>query len=145
MMRDNNIDIAKHFVQNRRVLFGECDPAGVMYTPRITECIVEGALKFVSDSLGEPFERFVFARNMTLPARNLNVDFLKPVTWDDDLEIRAGLHELRTHSYTTQVVALNQSGIAAFSGLVTQVCVNTETKTIAKLPEELRSALQRHE
>ena len=144
-MSENDITVATHFVQNRRILFGECDPAGVMYTPRITECIVEGALKFVSDSLGQPFERFVFAKNLTLPARNLNVDFLKPVTWDDEIAILAGLLEVRTHAYTVQVVGRDRSGAAAFAGRVTQVCVDTVTKKIAELPVELRKALQRHE
>ncbi len=136
---------ARHFVDSRRVLFGECDPAGVMYTPRICEYLVEGALKFISNSLGEPFERHVFAHGLTLPARNLDVDFLKPVTWDDDIEIRAGLLALRTHSYTVQVTAFDDGGDAVFSGKVTQVCVNSETRMIARLPEQLREALQRHE
>ncbi|MGI9234283.1 MAG: acyl-CoA thioesterase [Woeseiaceae bacterium] len=142
----NKVDpsIAKHFVQNRRVLFGECDPAGVLYTPRICEYIIEGALKFVSDCLGEPFERYVFAQNLSLPARNFNVDFLKPLTWDDDIEIRAGLFEIRTHAYTVQVTAFGASGDIAFSGKVTQVCVDREGKKIAELPAEFRDALQRH-
>ena len=136
--------IAKHFVQNRRVLFGECDPAGVLYTPRICEYIIEGALKFVSDCLGEPFERFMFSQNLTLPARNFNVDFLAPLTWDDDIEIRAGLSEFRTHAYTVQVTAFKDASNIAFSGKVTQVCVDNQTKRIAELPDTFRDALQRH-
>jgi acyl-CoA thioesterase FadM len=126
-------------------LFGECDPAGVMYTPRICEYIAEGALKFTSDSLGEPCERYMFSRDLTLPARNLNIDFLRHVTWDDELVIRAGLSEIRTHAYTIQVTAFATSGDVAFSGKLTQVCVNNKTKAIARLPDELRRALQRHE
>ncbi|MFK7957547.1 MAG: acyl-CoA thioesterase [Lysobacterales bacterium] len=141
----NPIDpgLAKHFVQNRRVLFGECDPAGVLYTPRICEYIIEGALKFVSDCLGQPFERYMFARNLTLPARNFTVDFLRPLTWDDEIEIRAGLKEIRTHAYTVQVTAMDQQQVA-FSGTVTQACVDSEAKKLAKLPAEFKAALKRH-
>jgi YbgC/YbaW family acyl-CoA thioester hydrolase len=143
-MRSDDVAVAKHFVEHRTILFGECDPAGILYTPRICEYIVEGALRFLSDSLGEPFERYMFARDLTLPARNLSVDFFKPLTWDDEIEVRAGLSEIRTHAYTVLVAAFDKSGDVAFSGKVTQVCVNRETKAIAEMPEEFRDALQRH-
>ena len=142
-MRAEDAAIAKHFVEKRTILFGECDPAGILYTPRICEYIVEGALRFLSDSLGEPFERYMFARDLTLPARNLTVDFLRPLTWDDEIEVRAGLSEVRTHAYTVQVTAFEKSGQVAFSGKVTQVCVNRETRAIAPIPGEFRAALQR--
>lgn len=131
----------EHFVEKRTILFGECDPAGILYTPRICEYIVEGALRFLSDSLGEPFERYMFAKDLTLPARNLSVDFLRPLTWDDEIEIRAGLLEMRTHAYTVQVNALNDSGDTAFSGRVTQVCVGHKSKKIEPIPEKFREAL----
>lgn len=135
---------AKFFVENRTILFGECDPAGILYTPRICEYIVEGALRFLSDCLGEPFERYMFARDLTLPARNLTVDFLQPMTWDDEIEVRAGLSEIRTHAYTVRVSAFDKSGDVTFTGTVTQVCVNRKTKAIAEIPDEFRTALQRH-
>lgn len=140
-MTPEQASIANHVVDTRRVLFGECDPAGVMYTPRICEYVVEAALKFVSTSLGEPFERYLFAKSLTAPARNLNVDFLQPVTWDDDIELRAGLLEIRTHAYCVQVTAFNNDDCPVFSGKITQVCVSIQTKKPAPIPERLRTAL----
>ncbi|MFK8030159.1 MAG: acyl-CoA thioesterase [Gammaproteobacteria bacterium] len=142
-MPSNKADIAMHFVETRTILFGECDPAGILYTPRICEYIVESALRFTSDALGEPFERYMFARGLTLPARNFTVDFLKPLTWDDKIDIRAGLDEIRKHAYTIRIIAINKDGETAFSGRVTQVCVESETKKIATIPEPLRTALER--
>jgi acyl-CoA thioesterase FadM len=83
----------------------------------------------------------MFAKDLTLPARNLIVDFLRPLTWDDEIEIRASLVEMRTHAYTVQVVALNASGDIAFSGRVTQVCVGHKSKKIEPVPEKFREAL----
>ena len=83
----------------------------------------------------------MFAKDLTLPARNLSVDFLRPLTWDDEIEIRASLVEMRTHAYTVQVVALNDSGDVAFSGRVTQVCVGHKSKKIEPVPEKFREAL----
>ena len=66
-MGSSEAAITMHLVEKRTILFGECDPAGILYTPRICEYIVEGALRFLSTSLGEPFERYVFAQNLSLP------------------------------------------------------------------------------
>jgi len=140
-MPSNDLSFAKKLVQKRTILFGECDPAGVMYTPRIVECVVEAALKFISDSLGQPFERYMFDQNLTLPARNIDIDFLRPLTWDDEIEIRAGLVEFRTHAYTVLVVASNSDGDTAFTGKITQVCVDKSTKKISEVPHDFREAL----
>lgn len=131
-------------VETRTILFGECDPAGILYTPRICEYIVEAALKFLANSLGEPFERYVFGQGLNLPARNINVDFLAPLTYDDVIEIRAGLEQIRTHAYTVRVTAFNRDGDRAFSGTITQVCVDTDKK-LRPIPEKLRSALLPHQ
>ena len=83
----------------------------------------------------------MFAKDLTLPARNLTVDFLRPLTWDDEIEVRASLVEMRTHAYTVQVNALNASAEVAFSGRVTQVCVGHKSKKVEPIPDRFREAL----
>lgn len=131
-----------HFVEKRTILFGECDPAGILYTPRICEYVVEGALRFLSAILEEPFERYIFAQSMSLPARNLAVDFLKPLTWDDEIEVFAKVAGVRQHAYTIEINALNADQETAFSGKLTQVCVSPERKSVVAIPEKLRIALE---
>ncbi|MGI9199437.1 MAG: acyl-CoA thioesterase [Woeseiaceae bacterium] len=133
---------AQHFVHERTILFGECDPAGILYTPRICEFVVESALLFLTKILEEPFERYIFSQSMSLPARNLDVDFLKPLTWDDEIKLYASVAEVRTHAYTIEISALNEQGQTAFTGKLTQVCVSTVEKGVAQVPEKLRTALE---
>ena len=61
--------MARHFVHERTILFGECDPAGILYTPCICEYVVESALLFLTTILEQPFERYIFSQSMSLPAR----------------------------------------------------------------------------
>lgn len=133
----------RHFVHERTILFGECDPAGILYTPRICEYVVESALLFLTVILKQPFERYMFAQSMSLPARNLDVDFLKPLTWDDKIMLYASVGEVRKHAYTILITALNENDETAFTGKLTQVCVSTENKAIATIPERLLAALER--
>ena len=75
--------------------------------------------------------------------RNLDVDFLKPLTWDDKIELYASVAEVRDHAYTILITAINEDGDRAFTGKLTQVCVSTEDKSIAAIPEKLHAALER--
>lgn len=133
----------QHFVHERTILFGECDPAGILYTPRICEYVVESALLFLTHILEQPFERYIFSQSMSLPARNLDVDFLKPLTWDDKIKLYASVAEVRKHAYTILITAISEYGETAFTGKLTQVCVSTENKSIAAIPDKLHAALER--
>jgi len=132
-----------HFIEERKILFGECDPAGILYTPRICEYVVESALLFLTTILEEPFERYIFSQSMSLPARNLDVDFLKPLTWDDQIRLYASVSDVRKHAYTIKITAVNESDTKAFTGRITQVCVSTDRKSVTAIPEKLRAALER--
>ena len=131
-----------HFIETRKILFGECDPAGILYTPRICEYVVESALLYLTMALEQPFERFIFSQSMSLPARNIDVDFLKPLTWDDKIDLYAKVCDVRKHAYTIEITALNAAGETAFAGRITQVCISTEKKSLAPIPDRLREALE---
>ena len=60
-----------------------------------------------------------------------------------EIELRAGLSEMRTHALTIQVTAFDRTGKVAFSGRVTQVCTSRETHRLVRIPVELREALER--
>ena len=132
-----------HFIEERKILFGECDPAGFLYTPRICEYVVESALLFLTTILEEPFERYIFGQSMSLPARNLDVDFLRPLTWDDRIRLYASVSDVRKHAYTIQISATNEHDERAFRGHITQVCVSIDRKSITEIPTKLRAALER--
>ena len=132
-----------HFIETRKILFGECDPAGILYTPRICEYVVESALLFLTIVLEQPFERFIFSQSMSLPARNLEVDFLKPLTWDDQIKLYASVADVRKHAYTIEITAINENEEKAFAGRISQVCVSTDRKAVTAIPEKLRAALER--
>jgi len=132
-----------HFIEERKILFGECDPAGILYTPRICEYVVESALLFLTTILEQPFERYIFSQSMSLPARNLDVDFLRPLTWDDRINLYASVADVRKHAYTIEIAAINAQGEPAFRGRITQVCVSTDRKSITPIPAKLRAALER--
>ena len=78
------------------------------------------------------------------PARSLKVDFLKPMAWDDELEIRVFLKEIRSSAFVFSVAGF-VSGDKTFSAELTQVCIDPKTKQPVKMPTKLREALENYD
>lgn len=126
----------------RVVLFGDCDPAGFIYTPRVAHFVVEAGLEFLSHALGAPAARRMFALGILPPARSLSIEFLHPMAWDERIEIAVSVREIREHSFSLAFVASNDAGAETFRATIAQVCVSPESRRPVPLPIELRSALE---
>ena len=85
---------------SRTILFGDCDPAGVVYTPRFSYFAVE-AIEIVLDRwVGGPGLRAMMSFNILPPVRAMSIELLAPVTWDDELTIKVSVARLGEHSFT---------------------------------------------
>ena len=133
------------FKTKRTVLFGDCDPGGVIYTPRIAHYVVEAVLEFQASRLDGPAARRIFDMNVLPPARSLSVEFMALLTWDDRIELEVTCTEIGTTSFTCEVTARREDSKVAFIGKLTQVCISPTTKRPVALPEKLRLALRRHD
>ena len=125
------------------MLFGECDPAGILYTPSIANYLVEASLAFLSARLGSPVERAMFDIGVSLPARALKMDFLRSMTWDDLVRVGVSVAELRSRSFTLTINGRNEDDECAFEGQLTMVCISTQTRKAVSIPDRLREALSK--
>lgn len=131
------------FKTRRVILFGDCDPGGIVYTPRIAHFVVEAGLEFLSHALGGPAARRLFAMGILPPARALSMEFLRPMAWDDVIDLEVSVEKLAEHSFTLLVAAFDAAGDPTFRATLTQVTVSPETRRPVPLPAELRAALDR--
>ena len=129
------------FSLRRRILFGDCDPAGVIYTPRISDFVVEATHDFLAARLGGPAVRTMMAMGILPPARALNVEFLNLLSWDEQIDITVAVAELGQSSIHLAVEALNAQGQPAFRARMTYVCISPKTRRPVAIPKPLRVAL----
>ena len=128
---------------SRVILFGDCDPGGVVYSPRVAHFVVEAGLAFLSYALAGPAARRLFSMNILPPARALSIEFLHPMVWDESIEIEVSAERVGEHSFTLLLTASNAEGSKTFRASITQVTISPETKRPVPLPFELRAALER--
>ncbi len=130
------------FFCKRTILFGDCDPAGIIYTPRVAYFVVEAAHEFISHSLGVPGLRAILAMGILPPARALSIEFLAPMVWDDEIDIAVSCRDIKTSSFTFFVEARNKAGEITFRATFTQVCVSPKSHRPVAIPAPLLLALK---
>ena len=123
----------------RTVLFGDCDPEGIVYTPRFSYFVLEA----VQEALGvwlrrgsEPSWGSGF-----FPGESVLLEFLHPVTWDDELTMQVGVSNVGTHSFSFSVEGRLSPDVVAFTASLTQVCVSPDTREVMEVPAQLRALL----
>lgn len=133
-------------VIRRTVRWGECDPAGIVYTPRFLDYAVSAYEGFVSLMLGGPLHGAKKSLGVDFPARAVELDFRSPLALEArfDMELRIGA--LRTRSYDLHIRAtrLNEDGTSgplAFLARLTPVTVDPATRTAVAVPTTLHNAI----
>jgi len=129
-------------MMKRVIQFGDCDPAGYVYTPRISYFVVEAVTEYLSSLLGEPAIRKIMDLGIYPPAKALSIEFIFPMIWDDEIDIQVAVKNISNSSFSFVVEAFNANGQAVFTADLTQVCVSQETSKPIEIPAELKRALK---
>ena len=124
------------FITSRTVLFGDCDPAGVIFTPRLSYYVVEAMVAFSSECFGIPAERFVMDLGMLPPTRSMTVEFLGRMTWDDLVTIRVWIKNLGRTSITFAFDG-EVRGEKVFQATLLQVWIDRDTKNPVAIPSSV--------
>jgi acyl-CoA thioester hydrolase len=115
----------------QRVRWGDCDPAGVVYTPRFSEYVIYAAGFFYEEVVpgGLPLKALSFTFS----------HFLKP---RDVFITTVALGEVRSRTFDLLIKGALEDGTPVFSAQCTPICVNSTTRTAEALPQSLRDALE---
>lgn len=136
------IDVVPNSViVKRKVLFGDCDPEGIVYTPRFSYFVIEAVHDALSVWLSGPGLRTLLGFDLLPPARAFSLEFLHPVTWDDELSMTVTVSNVSLHSFTFAVEGNLAPAIKAFTASLAHVCVSPVTKEIIEVPQALRALL----
>lgn len=131
----------------RVVRWGECDPAGIAYTPRFLDYVVSAHEVFISLMLGGPIHLLKDELSVDFPVRGVEIDFRSTLPLDQqfDMDVRVG--EIRSRTFDLHITACKVAsegkrvGPIAFTARISPVTVDHETRAAVALPEELKSRI----
>ena len=130
------------FSVQRRVRWGECDPAGVMYTPRFADFVVDAFLDFLEHLLGAPLEARLRELDCGTPAMSLNLEFERSLWPGELVTLDVSVAEVRRRSFDLVVRATMEDGQPAFRARVGIVCVYHTRREARAIPEPLLERLK---
>jgi 4-hydroxybenzoyl-CoA thioesterase len=133
------------------VRFGDCDPAGIMYFPRLFELFHEAMESWFTDGLGLDYGDLILSRRIGFPAVHSEADFRAPCVLGDALVVllRAG-RVGRASIHLDYVVAGAHDPERDVRATGRTVCVvmdldpkDPSPRRAISVPEDVRTAIER--
>jgi len=133
--------------RNVRIVWGDCDPAGIVYYPRYFEMFDASTTALFERALGMTKFQFVKAYDsLGYPMVDTRARFLLPTRYGDDVVIETVVSEIKRSSFDVRH-RLTKDGNLAVEGFETRVWVGRDPadphRIKAKpLPEEIVAKLK---
>ena len=124
MISTEHIIATRPLVIRRRVKWGDCDPAGVVYTVTFAEYVVSAAELFYGSLFETTPQRAKAIHGFGTPSRALTFDFRSSLRPDDDFDMTVTVDDIRTRSYVLGIDARTIDGIDVFRSVLTPICVD---------------------
>lgn len=133
------------FTVRRKVKWGQCDPAGVVYTVVFAEYVMSTAELFYAHLYGTNPLLDEIKNMFGTPTRGLRFDFRRALWPGEYFDMEVWVGHLGDRTYELQMQAYTLEKEEVFQAFLTPVCIaKTERRSIG-LPEALRAALSQHQ
>jgi acyl-CoA thioesterase FadM len=129
------------FVVRRCVKWGECDPAGVVYTVNFSEYVIAVANRFYAYLLGAPLEPAKNEHGFGTPVKALSFVFNKSLRPDELFDMSVTVIGVRDRSFDLAIEATNMSGESVFSAKLSPICIARPERRSIAIPPLFRAKL----
>lgn len=128
---------ARPVTVRRRVTFGDCDPAGIVYTPRFADYLIGAYNWFIATLLDR-------AAPLTVetPMRALTLDFKRMLKVGDFFDMQCYVTDIRSRTFVLEVRGRICAGEDAFLGTLCPIAFDPSSGTAVALPSVLRARLE---
>lgn len=122
------------------VRFGDLDAAGIAYYPRLVNFLHEAFEDFFRGHVGRPYPE-VFREGLGCPTVKLDMEFLSPVHYGDQVQMTVVVEEIRRSSVRIRYEGAVE-GRPVFRARNTVVMVEMKTFRATPVPDWLRARLE---
>lgn len=129
------------FVVRRRVRWGECDPAGVVYTARFTDYLISAVMLFHEHHFGGPASTFRKEQGIETPCKGMSFVFARALWPDEEFDMAVRVGEIRTSTYDVIVEARTLQGEPVFTGTFSPACIKRGERKTVPIPQAMRDRL----
>ncbi|MBI4048635.1 MAG: acyl-CoA thioesterase [Devosia nanyangense] len=124
--------------------FGQCDPAGIVYTPNFFDIFNTVMEDWFSEHLGIDYHAIIRDRRIGMGYAHAASDFFIPVLMSERLDVFVIVKRVGNASYTLNLHAM-KGGKEAVRGEFVAVTTSLETHKPIGMPDDIKTALVRYE
>jgi 4-hydroxybenzoyl-CoA thioesterase len=128
----------------RRVKWGECDPAGVVYMVNYSEYVVSAYEIFMTVLLNEGFVKAKARHRVALPAKAFTIEFYASLRPDDDFLMTVEIVDIRAKTFDISVRGHSIERHDLFLAKLTPIAVDPTKRTAALLPRAMVQKFRRY-
>jgi 4-hydroxybenzoyl-CoA thioesterase len=132
------------YVRMHRVAWGDCDPAGILYTPRVFDYCNETLEGWFRDVLGLPWMEMIKSGTGS-PMVHVECDFLRPMAPDVELAVSIRIERLGSASITFLIDGLGGDGDAHFRAKYIICLTDFKAAKPVPIPAHLRERAEAYE
>jgi acyl-CoA thioester hydrolase len=127
----------------RRVKWGECDPAGVVYTARFSDYVISAFELFMRHLLRGAFQEAKDEHGFGTPCKALSLEFFASLRPDDEFDMTVLVAEIRTRTFDLEIRGSDIDGKDLFRARMTPITIKRGDRSRAiELPSMLRERLE---
>lgn len=131
-------------IVRRRVKFGECDPAGVVYTPVFSEFSLSAYHWFVSALLGGPMFQEMKRVGFDSPIKALTFEFRNMLEVEQVFDMTCLVTDIRNRTFDVEITgrSTTETPHDIFIARLTPIMVSRIERRSIEIPSELRERLE---
>jgi 4-hydroxybenzoyl-CoA thioesterase len=123
------------------VKWGDCDPAGIIYTPRVLDYAMEILEAWYREVLGVPWLTLNREMSMGAPTVRAELDFLDAPCPDQDMVLDLLVEDLGRSSITFLVSGRDRAGKAFFRAKLVSCFISRPAFKSIAIPQEFRDRI----
>ena len=123
------------------VRFGDADPAGLVYYPRIFHYLHIAMEEFFAARCGLSYERLMKDERIGFPTVNVRAEFFVPLVYGDEAEIEVYVSQTGKSSATFEYQVRRRSdGVLCARATQIHVAMNLDERRAVSIPEKYHRA-----
>jgi 4-hydroxybenzoyl-CoA thioesterase len=133
--------MSKVFSVEYPILFSHCDPAGIVYFPRLFDLLHRAMEDWFTFGLEERFADFIVKKRLGIPTVGTQVDFVGPARFGDLLRIELRVLKLGRSSIELGIDAF-VGDQPCFKARHAVCCFSQDTFKAVAIPDDLRGRME---
>jgi 4-hydroxybenzoyl-CoA thioesterase len=132
----------KWFVQQRRLNWGEADPAGTIYAPRAIDFAIQAIEALWIEAAGLSFNDLFARQGLGAPWVHTSCEFAKPLRAGEPFALRIALERIGGSSLNWRGEATRPDGESLFRLKLVSVIIDAKSGASRTVPDAIRNALE---